>query len=140
MANVVGLPTGQQAFGQHYQRRQPKQTQLYQLVEQYYPPFRDLMAEQGRRLPEYVQEELDAFLKSGRLEHGFKRVRCGTCQHERLVAFSCKKCGWCPSCGASRMADSAAHLTDEVLAPEAGTVVTLHHTPGSERAASLNDY
>jgi ribosomal protein S27E len=110
MATAVGH------IGAHqYQRRQPEQTQLYQLVERYYPEFRDLMASRGRRLPEYVHEEFEAFLKCGRLEYGFLRVRCGSCQHERLVAFSCKKRGWCPSCGASRMADSAAHLVDEVL-------------------------
>ena len=109
MATAVGH------IGAHqYQRRQPEQTQLYQLVERYYPEFRDLMASRGRP-PEYVLEEFEAFLKCGRLEYGFLRVRCGSCQHERLVAFSCKKRGWCPSCGASRMADSAAHLVDEVL-------------------------
>jgi hypothetical protein len=31
------------------------------------------------------------------------------------VAFSCKRRGFCSSCGARRMADSAAHLVDEVL-------------------------
>ena len=34
---------------------------------------------------------------------------------ERLVAFSCKRRGFCPSCGARRMADSAALLVDEIL-------------------------
>jgi len=32
-----------------------------------------------------------------------------------FVAFSCKRRGFCPSCGARRMVDSAAHLVDEVL-------------------------
>src|SRR5690606_26128899 len=32
-------------------------------------------------------------------------------------AFSCKRRGFCPSCGARRMVDSAALLTDEVLPP-----------------------
>jgi hypothetical protein len=31
------------------------------------------------------------------------------------VAFSCKKRGFCPSCGARRMAETAALLVDEVL-------------------------
>lgn len=31
------------------------------------------------------------------------------------VAFSCKRRGFCPSCGARRMAESAALLVDEVL-------------------------
>ena len=32
-----------------------------------------------------------------------------------MVAFSCKRRGFCPSCGARRMAESAALLVDEVL-------------------------
>jgi hypothetical protein len=42
-------------------------------------------------------------------------VRCESCHDEKLVAFSCKKRGFCPSCGARRMADSAALLVDEIL-------------------------
>ena len=54
-------------------------------------------------------------LKCGRLEEGFLRVRCEQCHAEKLVAFSCKKRGFCPSCGARRMAETAALLADEVL-------------------------
>ena len=32
-----------------------------------------------------------------------------------LVAFSCKRRGFCPSCGARRMSETAAHLVDWVL-------------------------
>ncbi len=74
-----------------------------------------MLAEQGRSLPGYVVGEFEDYLKCGRLEHGFLRVRCESCHHEKLVAFSCKRRGFCPSCGARRMADSAAHLVDEVL-------------------------
>ncbi len=48
-------------------------------------------------------------------EHEFLRVRCDTCHFERLVAFSCKKRGFCPSCGARRTAETAALLSDEVF-------------------------
>ncbi len=68
-----------------------------------------------RALPRHVQKEFDEYLKCGRLEHGFLRVQCSSCHHERLVAFSCKRRGFCPSCGARRMAESAALLVDEVL-------------------------
>lgn len=98
-----------------YERRRPERTLLYQLVEQYYPRFRELLAIQGRSLPAYVQREFDDFLKCGILEHGFLRVRCQECHGERLVAFSCKRRGFCPSCGARRMVESAALLVDEVL-------------------------
>ena len=76
------------------------------------------MAAEDKPLPGYVQREFEEYLKCGRLEHGFLRVRCESCRAEQLVAFSCKRRGFCPSCGARRMAESAAHLVDEVL-PEA---------------------
>jgi ribosomal protein S27E len=62
-----------------------------------------------------VTKEFDEYLKCGRLEYGFLRVRCESCHDEKLVAFSCKRRGFCPSCGARRMADSAALLVDEIL-------------------------
>ena len=98
-----------------YARHRPETTLLYQLVEQHYPVFRELRAEAGRPLPDYVEAEFDAYLKCGRLEEGFLRLRCEQCHAEKLVAFSCKKRGFCPSCGARRMAETAALLADEVL-------------------------
>ena len=98
-----------------YQRHQPEQTLLYQLVEKYYPAFLQHQAAEGRSLPAHVQQEFSDFLKCGRLEHGFLRVRCENCYHEKLVAFSCKRRGFCPSCGARRMVESAALLVDEVF-------------------------
>lgn len=98
-----------------YARHRPESTLLYQLVAQHYPAFREMRAIAGRSLPDYIEEEFDAYLKCGRLEEGFVRVRCEHCHAEKLVAFSCKKRGFCPSCGARRMAETAALLTDEVL-------------------------
>jgi ribosomal protein S27E len=69
-----------------------------------------MRAEAGRTLPDYIEQEFDAYLKCGRLEEGFLRVRCETCHAEKLVAFSCKKRGSCPSCAARRMAETAALL------------------------------
>ena len=66
-------------------------------------------------MPGYVQQEFEDYLRCGGLEHGFLRVRCDSCHAEHLVAFSCKRRGFCPSCGARRMAESAALLVDEVL-------------------------
>ena len=41
--------------------------------------------EQGKQLLKYVEREFDEFLHCGRLEHGFLRVLCGNCKHEKLV-------------------------------------------------------
>jgi len=98
-----------------YERHQPEQTLLYRLVEAHYPALVDQLALQGKSLPEHVHREFEAYLKCGRLEYGFLRVRCDNCHFERLVAFSCKRRGFCPSCGARRMAETAALLADEVF-------------------------
>ena len=71
-----------------YARHRPEQTLLYQLVEQYYPAFVAHLAARERTLPSHVQREFADYLKCGRLEHGFLRVRCTDCHAERLVAFS----------------------------------------------------
>ncbi|MDA0929586.1 MAG: transposase zinc-binding domain-containing protein, partial [Proteobacteria bacterium] len=113
----AGLAVGKLASANKpiYQRHQPEQTLLYQLVQQHYPAFFEHQAAEGRLLPDYVQQEFTDFLRCGRLEHGFLRVRCESCHHEKLVAFSCKRRGFCPSCGARRMVEAAALLVDEVF-------------------------
>ena len=59
--------------------------------------------------------EFQDYLRCGRLEYGFVRVKCNGCRHEHLVAFSCKRRGFCPSCGARRMIETSAHLVDQVF-------------------------
>jgi hypothetical protein len=98
-----------------YARHRPEQTLLYRLVEQHYAAFVTAREVAGRPLPRYVQKEFEAYLKCGRLEHGFLRVKCEACHAEKLVAFSCKGRAICPSCAARRMAETAALLVDEVL-------------------------
>ena len=51
------------------------------------------------------------------LAHGFARAYCGECQHDFLIAYSCKCCGVRPSCDTRRMAETAAHLVDHVFPP-----------------------
>ena len=98
-----------------YERHRPEQTLLYQLIERYWPEFQSYLSEAGRCLPRHVTREFNEYLKCGRLENGFLRVRCEDCHREHLVAFSCKRRGYCPSCGARRMAETAALLADDVL-------------------------
>ena len=99
----------------HYERHRPEQTTLYRLVQQHAATFfEQAESAAGAGLPQFVKEEFDAFLECGILAHGFLRLRCGDCGHDKVVAFSCKRRGFCPSCGARRMAQTAAHLVDNV--------------------------
>jgi len=98
-----------------YRRHQPALTALYPIVEQYLPTLEDTVQRSGASLPGFVVSEFQDYLRCGRLEHGFVRVECNGCRHEHLVAFSCKRRGFCPSCGARRMIETSAHLVDHVF-------------------------
>lgn len=98
-----------------YERHDPKKTLLYKIIEEHYPVFVSNLAEEGRELPSYVRTEFEDYLKCGLLEYGFLRVLCEDCHHERMLAFSCKHRGFCPSCCAKRMTESSSLLVDNVL-------------------------
>ena len=101
-----------------YARRRPEESVLYGVVQAELEGFLAHARARERAVPRFVEREFRAFLACGILAHGFVRVRCEACARERLVAFSCKGRGFCPSCGGRRMADTAAHLALRVL-PEA---------------------
>ena len=98
-----------------YERRTPEDTILYQTIEKYLSEFRAQTQETDRNLPDFVFEEIEAYLKCGLLSHGFARVYCDSCKESSLVAFSCKKRGFCPSCCGRRMAQTAAHQVDHIF-------------------------
>jgi ribosomal protein S27E len=82
-----------------YQRHRPEQTALYSIISEHYPHFVREIERVGGHLPGFVRQEFEDYLKCGLLQHGFLRVKCDGCLHEHLVAFSCKRRGFCPSCG-----------------------------------------
>jgi hypothetical protein len=116
-ARTAGTAATARAAAPTHARHVPERTLLYALVQAHYPDFLARLEAEDRSLPAYVREEFDAYLRCGVLDHGFLRVVCEHCHAERLVAFSCKKCGFCPSCGARHMAESARHLVNEVFGP-----------------------
>jgi hypothetical protein len=61
-------------------------------------------------LPRFVIKQFEEYLRCGRLDHGCLHLVCRECGHSELVAFSCKRRGFCPSCLGRRMADTAVHL------------------------------
>ena len=56
-----------QTTSMEYVRHQPEQTLLYQVIEEYYPEFLSHLSESDKTLPQYVQNEFEAYLKCGRL-------------------------------------------------------------------------
>jgi len=81
-----------------YERRRPEQTLLHRLVREHLETFlAQVEAKTGTGLPAFFRDEFEAFLECEILAHGFLRVRCADCAHEKLVAFSCKRRGFCPT-------------------------------------------
>jgi hypothetical protein len=103
-----------------YARHRPETTTLYQVVRENLATLYGAVDDGALRiaLPDFVRGEFDGYLDCGVLCRGFARLRCETCDESRLVAFSCKGRGFCPSCLGRRMCATAADLVEHVL-PEA---------------------
>jgi len=100
-----------------YERRRPETSILYQLVSEHMETFFKTVESRpkGRVFPSYVRKEFQGYLNCGRLDQGFLKLVCDGCEKTHLLAFSCKMRGFCPSCGARRMCQTAAYLVDRVL-------------------------
>src|SRR5512145_1448575 len=97
-----------------YEPRDPSRTVLYKVIAEHLETFLASfdVDPDAKRLPDYVQREFYGYLQCGILAHGFLRLGCDTCKKEVLLAFSCKRRGFCPSCAGRRMAQTAAHLVE----------------------------
>ena len=116
LAKLSRMSAARPLGGYAYQRHQPEQSVLYKVIQANLETFLSQVHEEcGRPLPGFVEKEFREYLSCGILAHGFLRARCESCSHEHLVAFSCKRRGFCPSCGGRRMSESAIHLVEEVL-------------------------
>jgi hypothetical protein len=101
--------------GFEYVLRRPESIVRYGVVAAELETFLAPQEARDRHIPKSIDDEFRAFLECGVLARGFIRVRCASRSHDRLVAFSCRRRGWCPSCGGRRMAETAAHLVDHVF-------------------------
>jgi hypothetical protein len=98
-----------------YRPRQPEKTILYKVVQETLETLLATCEQAGSPLPSFVEREFRQYLSCGILSEGFTRVRCPACGFERLVPFSCKGTSLCPSCTGRQMAETAAHLVDNVI-------------------------
>ena len=99
-----------------YEPRDPSRTVLYKVIAEHLETFLASFDADpdAKRLPDYVQRKFYDYLQCGILAHGFLRLGCDTCKKEVLLAFSCKRRGFCPSCAGRRMAQTAPRLPDLV--------------------------
>jgi hypothetical protein len=100
-----------------YEPRDPSSTVLYNVIAEHLETFLASLHDDpdAKGLPAYVEREFYDYLQCGILAHGFLRLGCDTCEKEVLLAFSCKRRGFCPSCAGRRMAQTAAYLVECVM-------------------------
>ena len=89
-----------------YYQRHPERTVLYRVLFHYFERF---LHEYENRFEKHygylrsiIKEVADKYLECGNPMNGFARLKCSYCGREKLLMFSCKVRGFCPSCHAKR--------------------------------------
>ena len=98
-----------------YEPRRAESTVLYSVVAAELESFLAAAGERGHPLPGFIETTFREFLTCGVAAHGFVRLHCFACGHDRVLPFSCKRRGICSSCDGRRMAETAANLADGVI-------------------------
>jgi Transposase zinc-binding domain len=85
-----------------YRPRHPQDSDYYHCVEDYFEAlvrdYNECFSRQYGFWRPYIEKVIYRYLDCGDLHNGFARVRCKDCGHEYLLAFSCKRRHFCPSC------------------------------------------
>jgi len=102
-----------------YHPRRPQDSDYYHCVEDYFETFVQSYDEHFSRQygfwRPYIEKVIYRYLDCGDLRHGFARVKCKDCGHEYLLAFSCKRRHFCPSCHQKRVVEFGEWLCMDVL-------------------------
>ncbi|MFC1529694.1 transposase zinc-binding domain-containing protein [Gemmatimonadota bacterium] len=102
-----------------YHPRRFSNSPLYRLLQAHWDTFLASYDDQFQRplgaLRSVVEQVVPRFMDCGNPMNGFARIRCPDCGHERLLAFSCKCRGFCPSCQARRAEEWAVWVIEERL-------------------------
>jgi len=102
-----------------YRARHPERTVLYRVLLHHFDKF--LVVYENRFEREYgyfrpiVKEVVERYLDCGNPKCGFARIRCPDCAEERLVMFSCRTRGFCPSCHAKRVEEWGEWMRETLL-------------------------
>ena len=92
---------------------------LYRVIFHYFDRF--LAEYESRFEKEYgflrpiIKDVVERYLDCGNPRCGFARIRCPDCGEERLLYFSCRTRGFCPSCHAKRIEEWAEWMRKELL-------------------------
>jgi len=101
-----------------YTPRNPRLSDYYRCVEDFFEELERVHEERYQARLGYLRPEIGQtifrYLDCGCLQNGFARVKCDDCGHEYLVAFSCKRRHFCPSCHQKRVIEFGEWFLDDL--------------------------
>jgi len=102
-----------------YRPRNSQDSNYYRCVEDYFEALMQVYDDRFARdygfWRPYIEKVICRYLDCGDLKNGFARVKCKDCGHEYLLAFSCKRRHFCPSCHQKRVVEFGEWLCIDVL-------------------------
>ena len=102
-----------------YRPRNPQTSAYFRCVQDHFEQLQmlwnDRYASRCGFWRPYVTDVIYRYLECGDLHFGFARVRCQDCGHEYLLAYSCKRRHFCPSCHQRRVVEFGEWLCTQVL-------------------------
>ena len=102
-----------------YRPRNPERTVLYRVLFHYFDRFlteyEQFFEKEYGFLRPVIKEVVERYLDCGNPRCGFARIRCPACGEDRLLMFSCRTRGFCPSCHAKRLEEWGEWIREELL-------------------------
>lgn len=104
-----------------YRRKKPQDTSLWKLLNGHFIEFEEAYDELSQKKYGFyrpvISHVVNKYLQCGDLHQGFARIKCPDCQHEYILAFSCRGRWFCPSCHNKKVVQFDHHLKETVLYP-----------------------
>jgi ribosomal protein S27E len=102
-----------------YRERHPEHSVFYRVLfhsfEQFLQEYEVRFEKAYGYFRPVIQDVVEKYLDCGNPMSGFARIRCPDCGQERLLMFSCKTRGFCPSCHAKRCEEWGEWMREELL-------------------------
>jgi len=102
-----------------YRPRHAERTVLYRVLFHYFDRFLTDYESRFQKecgfLRPIIKEVVERYLDCGNPHCGFARIRCPDCGEERLLMFSCRTRGFCPSCHAKRLEEWGEWMRETLL-------------------------
>ena len=122
-----------------YRPRRPRASPLWQIIHHGWDEFQSQYESKYRKVHGPLRKDVVAvvekFYRCGDLAQGFTRLHCPDCGHEKLLAFTCKTRGYCPSCHQRRAIETADWIARDLTfnVPHRMYVFTMPGSPPSLR-------